>query len=251
MTGDKGKLQVWLFLCGVGVTVLGILLMLLSGTLFRNWIIIEFGIRSLSLAYIICAGIMFSGLSFSIVRCIPLIKARNLQKREQEQAIAQRRQRSQIITNYNEDSANPEFTRKRLEQLRDDTPQLALLIEKCLSQMDVMDILQEKQSLLIETNDALYLKDTVAVFDKVERRICQNFRNIINLCIATDDADNFDLQKVNKCLDDNERKLSNTKRLLKASAEWINQYNTDGDESDRSEVENWINVIRDSLKEED
>lgn len=249
MAGGKGRRQVWLFLCSIGVALLGILMTLLSGTVLRNWIIIEFSIRSLKLAYIAGGVVTIGGLGSGIVNSVPLIKAKSLQRREWELELAQQRRRTQVITDFAENST-PENTRKRLEQLKEEAPKLEYLIARCLSQMDVMDLLQEKQGSLIRTNDALYLKDTVAVLDNVEGRICRNFRNIINLCIAADSPDNLDIEKVDWYLEDNEHKLTDSKELLKASADWINQYDMDGAKGDRSEVENWIKVIRDSLRED-
>lgn len=249
MEEDKNRIRVWLFLLGVAVTSIGSIAFLLSCTALKNWIIIGFGVRMLSTVYITELAVAVAGFGFTIIRSIPFLKARALKKREKEQQIAQKRQQSQVLTNYNENSENPDYTRKRLRFLQNEMSGLDDLVARCLQQMDSMDDLQARQGVLIEANDALYLKDTVAVFDKVERRICRNFRNIINLCIAADSSDALDMEKINKTLSDNDKKLSDTKALLKASVDWINQYNEDN-KDDRSEVENWISVIRASLKED-
>lgn len=249
MQEDKKKTQVWLFLSGLGVICISTIALLVSCTVLKNWIIISFGVRTLSTVYVgelIVLGLSFG---FTIARSIPFIKISASRKREKERQLAQSKQRSQVLTNYNEDSENPEFTRKRLHFLQNEMPGLDNLVERCLGQMDRMDGLQARQEVLIETNDALYLKDTVAVFDNVERRICRNFRNVINLCIAADSSDALDMGKIEQILSDNDKKLSDTKALLQASVEWINQYNADNTD-DRSEVESWIAVIYASLKED-
>jgi len=175
--------------------------------------------------------------------------ARKHRQQIHEQELAQKRQQSKILADYAEDSTNPDFTRKRLQQLWKEIPETEELVERCLEQMDRMDRLQAKQEFLIESNSASYLKDTVSVLDNVERRICRNFQSIINLCIATDDIRNLGMEEIENSLHDNEKKLENTTELLKASAKRINQYNADGSENAWDEVESWIAVIRESLKE--
>lgn len=223
----------------------------LSHTLFKDWLIISFGVKTFQLisaggtgAIVICAIAVG-------VNGIPLIIAKALHKREQEQELAQKRQQSQVLADYTEDSTNPDFTRKRLQQLWEEMPGTEDLVERCLEQMDRMDRLQSKQEFLIKANDARYLQDTVTVLDNVERRICRNFQNVVNLCIAADGVEQLDWNEVEKYLEDNQKKLNDTTELLKASAKRINQYNADGDKSAWDEVKSWIAVIRNSLEEED
>lgn len=112
--------------------------------------------------------------------------------------------------------------------------------------MNRMDTLQRKQNVLIQTNDAVYLKQTVEVLNGVERRICRNLRSIINMWITVDRYEQLDQADVKALLDDNESKLSDAMQLLDVSRKWVNSYNenTDGDE-----VQLWIKTIEDSLKE--
>lgn len=229
--------------------VSGFLILTLSSTILKDWIIIGYGVRFLGKVQLVGQCLSFMSSACVIIYGIPVIKAAREQKKELEQKMRSVQNRSRVLADYAKDSTNPDLTRRRLQQLQDEIPALEDLVMQCLEQMDAMDALQEKQNALIEANDARYLKDTINVLDNVERRICQNFRNVINLCIAADSAESLDEKKVNKYLKDNRKKLSNTKELLKASADWINQYNADED-SDRSEVENWIAVIRDSLRGE-
>lgn len=247
MKGANGR-QKTAVIIGAIATICGVLGLILSSTLIKDWIIIGYGVRAISKIRIAGISLTIFGIVFTLISSIPIMKAARRQKRQVEQEARSAQNRSRVLRNYAQDSANPDFTRRRLEQLANETPELTGLVDRCMEQMDIMDTLQLKQEALIEANDARYLSDTVDVLNNVERRICRNFRNIINLCIAAESADSLDARKIDKYLKDNGKKLSDTKELLKASADWINQYNTDED-SDRSEVENWIAVIRESLKE--
>lgn len=232
-------------IANIVICAAGVLALILFSTLLKDWIIIGYGVRAFGMARRVSSCVAGFGIGGSLAQGLRLFMANKKQRARQ----AEKRNRSRVLADYAKDSTNPDLTRRRLQQLQDEIPALEDLVMQCLEQMDAMDALREKQNALIEANDARYLKDTINVLDNVERRICQNFRNVINLCIAADSAESLDEKKVNKYLKDNRKKLSNTKELLKASADWINQYNADED-SDRSEVENWIAVIRDSLREE-
>jgi len=226
----------------------GILVLILSNTAIKNWIIIGYGVRALSKVQLVGGCLTIFGVVLMVISSIPLIRATRKQKQQLDQKLRSEQNRSRVLADYAQNSTNPDLARKRLRQLQAEMPELEDLVIQCLDQMDTMDVLQEKQNALIEANDARYLKDTVSVLDNVERRLCQNFKNVINLCIAADSVESLDEKKVYQYLKDNRKKLSNTKELLRASADWINQYNA-GEDSDRSEVENWIAVIRDSLRE--
>lgn len=251
MKGREDETRTFPFPVGVITMIIGLVASLLVNTLWRDWIVISFGIRIFKVvrwfSFIIVAGEVIATIHFCILR----LRTRILLQRTQEKEFERQQQRSKVLTDYAEDSTNPDFTRKRFQQLQSEIPELSALIDECLAQMDRMDKLQTKQQILIDTNEALYLRETVIVLDNVERRLCRNFRNIINLCVAAEDYTGLDQKKVQKNLDDNEKKLHDAKKLLKASVDWINQYNMDSENSDRSEVENWIAVIRNSLKEDE
>lgn len=234
---------------GGSTAVVGVGSYALLSTAMANWVVIGFGIRVFSALQKICIAVIVIGILIAILGSIPIMRLITQKRREQELARVASQQQSRIRSDYAKDSANPELTRKRLRQLQQEMPSVSWLVEQCLEQMDCMDTLQAKQDVLIETNDAQYLRKTVEVLDKVERRICRNFRNVINICIATDGLDETDNQKIKRYMADNDTKLQNAQELLDASVDWINQYNADSS-SDSSEVENWIAVIRESLKED-
>lgn len=243
------KPQVITFWLSVSVVACGALVLILSNSLLKDWIIIGYGVRALGSVRTVGIGIIVVGAILVVVRSVPIIRTLRHHKEQQQRAVTSARDKTRVLNDYAQDSENPEFTRKRLAQLREETPGFERLVLKCLMQMDDMDTIQDKQNALIEANDARYLKDTVAVLDNVERRLCRNFRSVINLCIAAGSVDYLDNEKVERKLEDNQKKLDDAKELLKASVDWINQYDNDAG-SDRSELENWIAVIRDSLKEE-
>ncbi len=249
MKESKSKIEIWTFKLDIVILSISILIFILSRTLLKDQMIIRFGVRAIKNIYTFELGFSATMAILTAWRAMCFWRLQSQDKHRRAQQREQEEQQAQVVTDYAEDSSNPLFTRRRLEQIAQEMPDFEGLVNQCLAQMNRMDKLQMKQETLIETNDARYLKDTVVVLENVERRICQNFRTVINLCIAAEDLKHLDLNKVQQSLDDNEHKLSNTQELLKASVDWINQYNTDSRNSDRSEVENWIAVIRDSLKE--
>lgn len=243
------KLNKGAFLASLIMTGGGILVALLATTILRDQIVIRFGVRTLRSVQAYGIGAALGGATMAGLAMIPNIRNRKRQSQQQRQEQVHRNKQVQIRTKYAEDSSNPDLTRQRLLQAQNEMPAFAELFARCLVQMDRMDALQLKQSRLISDNEASYLGETENVLNKVEGRICQNFRNIINLCIVADGIDQLDTDKVEKILNGNEEKLVAAKSLLQASVEWVNQYNADNN-NDRSEVEKWISVIRDYLKEE-
>ena len=153
------------------------------------------------------------------------------------------------FSEYAQDSLNPEKTRMRLEQLRKNNPALSETVERCLEQMDKMDSCQARQKSLLAANEAIYLQDTVDVINESERRMCRNFRNIINCCILVEDSTDIselDSDVINSSLKDNEDELKSVSTLLRYSVTYINNYNRSG-VKDRSELNAWLQVMKDSI----
>lgn len=250
MKDKRDKPTAWpLALCAV-VLGAGTLIKILSNTVFRNRIIIEHGVRALGKVQFFGNCIIAVGVLLLILALLPFIKMVLHSKRAHQQKTERKTAKARMMASYAEDSDNPELTRQWLEQMRQEMPDYRAVVDECLKQMDHMDELQEKQESLIRMNSAAYLRDTIVVLLNVEKRICRNFRNIVNLCIAGNITYEHGYRSnVQVILDDNEKKLRDASELLKASAEWINHYNQNN-ESDRSELENWIAVIRESLKED-
>ena len=138
----------------------------------------------------------------------------------------------------------------RFEQLRLNNPALDNLVERCLTQMDTIDMYQARHKSLLDANEAIYLEDTIEVIDNSERRMCRNFRNIINCCILVEDTDKgeeaLDRDIIESSLAENEEELRCVDTLLKYSVAYINNYNRNG-VSDRRELDAWLKIMKDSM----
>ncbi|MCR5236661.1 MAG: hypothetical protein K6E34_05605 [Lachnospiraceae bacterium] len=149
-----------------------------------------------------------------------------------------------------EDMTSPEATRARLLRIREGSPGLMNLMDRCTAQLDRMDELQRRQGELLSLNKAAYLKDTVGTLDTVEREICLNLRGVVNQCIvAGDGADEsrLDVEKVDSILAQNQKLLDQSRELLVVSADWIDKYNSQEGGADRSLLDNWIKVIQNTI----
>ena len=149
-----------------------------------------------------------------------------------------------------EDMTSPEATRARLLRIREGSPGLMNLMDRCTAQLDRMDELQRRQGELLSLNKAAYLKDTVGTLDTVEREICLNLRGVVNQCIvAGDGADEsrLDVGKVDSILAQNQKLLDQSRELLVVSADWIDKYNSQEGGADRSLLDNWIKVIQNTI----
>ena len=241
---------------GKGLRILGIILTVLgligvgAVSLANSAMIVAVGIRTLgtlSVISYITAGVGVGTLALGTVTGIVgsakeksgvrLIE--DLKKEKQKQ-----------FSEYAKDSLNPEKTRMRLEQLRLNNPALTDLVDRCIAQMDTMDMYQARHKSLLDANEAIYLEDTIDVIDDSERRMCRNFRNIINCCILIEDTDKgveeLDGNIINSSLAENEDELRAVDTLLKYSVAYINNYNRNG-VSDRRELDAWLKVMKDSM----
>ncbi len=226
-----------LFWISLVVAAVGLVLMVVSA-IFRSDLIIRYGIRNFDAAQKVLNGVMGLDMLMVLLNGSVLIKA-----------VRQRKRQAQILTDYAEDSQNPELTRKRLAQLAQEMPSMRPVVDECIKQMDTMDSLQFRQERLIKSNNAVYLNETLTALDGVERRICRNLRNVINLCEAAGgDHAMLSQSKVRRFLQDNQEKLANAQKLLEVSTDWVNQYDAEQN-ADRSQVESWIAVIQKSLEE--
>ncbi|MBR1534809.1 MAG: hypothetical protein IJ639_10610, partial [Ruminococcus sp.] len=214
-------------------------------------LIVSLGIRTVAALHTASFVMIGAGAVSAAGGTIPLITKR-IKARNNDRLIESRREAdSKKLTEYAKDSLNPEKTRIRLEQLRRNNPNLSDLVDKCLNQMDRIDTYQARHKSLLDANEAIYLEDTIEVIDGSERRMCQNFRNIINCCILIEDtdssADELDYQIINSSLADNEEELNTVATLLKYSVAYINNYNRNG-VKDRSELDAWLKVMQASME---
>jgi len=217
-------------------------IILLGCVALKSWIIIVLGIRAFKFLQT-CSIVVTAICAFvTLVMGIPLIKEKISQRRHI-------RARAQFMASYAEDDANPELTRQMLLEFHQNNAGFGQQISECLAQMDRMDELQASQKRLLQANAALYLSETEEILNQVERWICRNVRSIINLCIAAIRPEQLNAERVNKFLQDNENKLKDASELIRVSVERINQYALQGN-NNSSEVKHWIEVIRESLKED-
>lgn len=237
--------------------ILGYLLLALgivgvgAGLLSSSYLIVSLGIRTveaLSIASYVALG---AGAAAVAGGAIPVLSDR-IKKQNNDRLLESKRQTdTKNMTEYAKDSLNPEKTRIRLEQLKRNNPSLNTVVDRCLSQMDRIDTYQERHKSLLDANEAIYLEDTIEVIDQSERRMCQNFRNIINCCILVEDtdgsADELDAQIIESSLKDNEDELAAVSTLLKYSVAYINNYNRNG-VRDRSELDAWLKIMKTSME---
>lgn len=215
-------------------------------------LVISLGIRVVTMFKTLSFVMLGLGAGCVAGGTIPLI-ADKIKAQNNTRLIENKRQAdTRNMTEYAKDSLNPAKTRIRLEQLRGNNPNLSDLVETCLSQMDRIDTYQARHKSLLDANEAIYLEDTIEVIDDSERRMCRNFRNIINCCILIEDtdstADELDWDIINASLADNNEELSTVSTLLKYSVAYINNYNRNG-VRDRSELDAWLKVMRSSMED--
>lgn len=241
---------------GKGLRILGIILTALGligvgvVSLANSAMIVALGVRTLGVlatASYITAGIGVGTLALGTVT--GLVQSAR-EKSNIKQIENKRHQKQQQFDEYAKDSLNPEKTRMRLEQLRSNNPALSGLIGRCLIQMDTMDLYQARHKSLLDANEAIYLEDTIEVINTSERRMCRNFRNIINCCILVEDTgrgeESLDHEIIESSLAENEEELQSVKTLLQYSVAYINNYNRNG-VSDRSELDAWLKVMKESM----
>ncbi len=213
-------------------------------------LIVAIGIRGVSAISTVSGVVLGTGALTLTGGTVPEIV--NSVKRRNDVRLLESEHREDIknFSEYAKDSLNPEKTRLRLEQLRKNNPNLSDLVERCLEQMDRIDSYQSRQKSLLAANKAIYLEDTIDVLSESERRMCRNFRNVINCCILIEDdsgkVEDLDNDIIESSLSDNEEELKTVATLLKYSVGYINNYNRSG-VSDRSELDAWLKVMKDSI----
>jgi len=138
--------------------------------------------------------------------------------------------------------------KKQLKQIGREMPCFKKITRKCLKQMHEIEELQKQQRSLIELNEAIYLDKTITVLEHAKNEVYQNCQSIINLCTANEESE-YLRQKVQQLVRSNKKKLNEVKELLKVSADWVNQFNSENNLSYRNDVEDWTVVIRKFLND--
>ena len=235
-------------LCAVGLVGAGTFLLSPSS------LIVSLGIRTVGALSVASYAALGLGAVAVIGGTIPAITDKIKLQNTNRMLQSTRQTDTKNMTEYAKDSLNPEKTRIRLEQLKRNNPSLTGVVDRCLAQMDRIDTYQERHKSLLDANEAIYLEDTIEVIDGSERRMCQNFRSIINCCILIEDtdgsADELDTDIIEASLSDNEEELSAVSTLLKYSVAYINNYNRNG-VRDRSELDAWLKIMKKSMEGND
>lgn len=244
MKKGKGLRVLGLILCALGLGTVGVCM------LANSSLIVALGIRTLSalnVAGYIAAGVGVGSFALGTVKGIK----QSADEKSNVRRIEKDRQHDrEQFSEYAKDSLNPEKTRMRFEQLRRNNPALSNLIDRCIAQMDAIDMYQARHKSLLDANEAIYLEDTIEVIDNSERRMCRNFRNIINCCILVENTgkgeEALDQEIIAASLNENEDELRSVDTLLKYSVAYINNYNRNG-VSDRRELDAWLKIMKDSM----
>ena len=223
---------------------------LAAGMLAGSAMIVALGVRVLSgitTASVIALG---AGAAAVIGGTAPAVVNRLKSRSDTKLHKKKKEAEQKSFSEYAKDSLNPEKTRARLEQLKENNPHLTNLVNICLRQMDRIDTYQERHRTLLDANEAIYLEDTIEVIDESERRMCRSFRNIINCCILIEHTDSgteeLDSEIINAALAENEEELASVSTLLKYSVAYINNYNRNG-VKDRSELDAWLKIMKASM----
>lgn len=250
MKENKRKIYIFLLALGLVIVVTGFLIIILPGTFFKTRIIIKHNIRVLQT--IRRAGLitLLIGTPFALGGAIPLITSASKERRQLAKQQSQQDQQARLLAKYAKNSSDPVLTKKVLMSIRDSFPESEEIIDLCFQQMEQIDRYQDKQQLLINTNNAHYLSDTMMVFDEVEQKNCRSFQAIANLFIAADDLSDLDIDKIGESLEANKRRLDQIQDLLQISVVWINDFNA-GDDNVEKKVQAWITTITETLQREE
>ena len=236
----------WLRIIGAIIAAIG-LAGIGANLLASSAMIVAIGIRGVEALK--TAGIIITAIGGAALVCgtVPVIMGLAQRQSKIKLLESDKKTNQKKFDEYAKDSLNPDLTRVRLDQLRKNNPHLEKLVGMCLEQMDKMDTYQARHRSLLDANEAIYLEDTVSVINESERRMCRNFRNIINCCILIEDtnqgAEELDAEIVDASLADNEEELKAVSTLLKYSVSYINNYNRNG-VSDRSELDAWLKIMK-------
>ena len=236
----------WLRIIGAIIAAIG-LAGIGANLLASSAMIVAIGIRGVEALKV--AGIIITAIGGAALVCgtVPVIMGLAQRQSKIKLLESDKKTNQKKFDEYAKDSLNPDLTRVRLDQLRKNNPHLEILVGMCLEQMDKMDTYQARHRSLLDANEAIYLEDTVSVINESERRMCRNFRNIINCCILIEDtnqgAEELDAEIVDASLADNEEELKAVSTLLKYSVSYINNYNRNG-VSDRSELDAWLKIMK-------
>jgi hypothetical protein len=182
------------------------------------------------------------------------IKLKQLNGKNRQMLDAKIENDKQTFDDYAKDSLNPVLARKRLLNLLEHNPNMSQIINLCIEQMDKMDRYQGKLQTLIDANEAIYLNDTISALDNAEKRMCKNYRSIINCLMLFEDGNetmtDSDNDIITKATTANNEELEAVGKLVRYAVNYINNYEQNGVE-DRSELDSWLRIMDTSSENKD
>ena len=227
-----------------GLAAVGVILLLIS-VIFESSLLISLlppGLRTLRGA---AAVLAVGGAGAALLLTL---KAKQAARKAADEQKA-REQARRVSRGYADDNLNPENIRRQFDRLLVANPGEKALIDRSLRQMDRIDGFQERLNNLLSANQADYLRDTVAALDGVEEKMCRNYRKLINMLLILEDGKTFGEEgrkQATAYLDENDKALEKTRKLLKLAADMINQR---GGGNSRDQLDAWIQSMQESLEE--
>lgn len=227
-----------------GVAVLGAILFALS-LVFETSLTISLMPPTLRALRTAAAGAAVLG----AVCALYLTLKRKSERKHAEEEKKEQAQTKRVSRQYADDNLNPENIRRQFDRLQGTNPGEKPLIDRSVLQMDRIDGFQERLNNLLSANQAEYLRDTVDALDIAEEKMCRNYRKLINMLLILEDGKTFGEEGRKQALgylDENDRILEKTRKLLKLAADMINQR---GGGNSRDQLDAWIQSMQESLEE--
>lgn len=221
----------------LGVLVLGIIVLILFNTVFRKQLIIAFGVRSMKYFRGLGIMIILLGGILAIRYTVPIVILYYVQELHSKLI-------RQFISNPNRENA-----KAALLQLSQDKPWSKKILKKGLNQLENIDKSMMCQQLLIENNDATYLRNTLPVLEKIEHEVCKNFIPIVNMCMIVDDVKHVNQGEIDEQLWKNAELIERINALMKLSTKLIDQYNEEGNVKSLDLIDSWIKATEQKLEE--
>lgn len=220
--------------------------------------IVTIGIRTIETWHTIAITTTALAGTATILSLIPYtrktIKLKQINGKNQQMLDAKIENDKQTFDDYAKDSLNPVLARKRLLSLKEHNADISETVDSCINQMDKMDRYQERLQTLIDANEAIYLNDTISALDNAEKRMCKNYRSVINCLMLFEDGNetmtDFDENIIANAIKANDNELDTVGKLIRYAVNYINNYEQNGIE-DRSELDSWLKIMSEVDKKDD
>ena len=220
--------------------------------------IVTIGIRTIETWHTIAITTTALASAATVLSLVPYtkkaIKLKQINGKNQQMLDAKIENDKQTFDDYAKDSLNPVLARKRLLSLKEHNADISETVDSCINQMDKMDRYQERLQTLIDANEAIYLNDTISALDNAEKRMCKNYRSVINCLMLFEDGNetmtDFDENIIANAIKANDNELDTVGKLIRYAVNYINNYEQNGIE-DRSELDSWLKIMSEVDKKDD